>query len=866
MLRVSLRGLFGRKFRAILTAVAVILGVAMISGTFVLTDSINKAFDSLFTDSYTGTDVVISGTEAFETDFGQPPPFDESLFDEVLATDGVDAAVRGVQDFAQLTDKQGGPITTGGAPTLAFGLDTASDPEVFARFSPLELVAGDWPVDSGEVAIDPGTADDEGYVVGDTIGIRARGPVENFEIVGIAKFGSVDSIGGATVAYFSIEQAQRLFEKEGKLDGIQIAGDGSVSAAELIERLEPILPAQTQAVTGVEQAESDSTDVEEFTSFIQYFLLAFAGIALFVGAFVIFNTLSITVAQRTREFATLRTLGGSRQQVLGSVVLETFIIGFLASLVGLFLGLALAAGLNEVFVAFGIDLPSSGTVFATRTIVVSLIVGTAVTVIAGIVPALRATRVAPIAAVREGATPPAGRFARLAPAFAVLLVVGALVPVLLGMFWSGLGTGAGLGLIGLGVVLLFVGIALVSARLVQPIAALVGTVSVRIGGAPGQLARENATRNPGRTASTAAALMIGLTLVTFVAVIAQGLTSSVQDSIDEQVVADYAVVSENGFTPFEPGVDAALGESPALTVSPVRGENARAVLAEAGGLSAQVDAQLTGIDPATITSAYAFAWDNGSDATVTSLAADGAVLERDFAMDNGLAVGDAFLIQAPSGDELALTVAGTYDAPEFWRMLGDVSVPVATFDGLISSPRNLYTFLEAAGGPTEATTMAISDRLAADFPGIEVDTKGEFKNRFEENVGQFLNLLFVLLALSVIVSLFGMVNTLILSVFERTRELGMLRAVGMTRRQARRMIRHESVITALIGAAIGIPLGIGLAAIITARLADQGFGFSVPWLQVVIFAIVAVIAGILAAVFPAQRASRLNVLRALQYE
>ena len=198
------------------------------------------------------------GTEAFETDFGQPPPFDESLFDEVLATDGVDAAVRGVQDFAQLTDKQGGPITTGGAPTLAFGLDTASDPEVFARFSPLELVAGDWPVDSGEVAIDPGTADDEGYVVGDTIGIRARGPVENFEIVGIAKFGSVDSIGGATVAYFSIEQAQRLFEKEGKLDGIQIAGDGSVSAAELIERLEPILPAQTQAVTGVEQAESDS--------------------------------------------------------------------------------------------------------------------------------------------------------------------------------------------------------------------------------------------------------------------------------------------------------------------------------------------------------------------------------------------------------------------------------------------------------------------------------------------------------------------------------------------------------------------------------------------------------------------------------
>ncbi|MGI9657503.1 MAG: ABC transporter permease, partial [Gaiellaceae bacterium] len=556
MVRVSLRGLLGRKFRAILTALAVILGVAMISGTFVLTDTINNAFDSLFNDSYTGTDVVISGTEAFETDFGQPPPFDDAVFEDVLAIDGVDSAVRAISDFAQLTDKEGGPITTGGAPTLAFGLDTESD--AYERFTPLELVSGDWPVAPGEVALDPGTAEDEGYVVGDTIGIRARGPVEDFEIVGIAKFGSVDSIGGATVAYFSIGEAQRVFEKEGKLDGIQIAGDGSASALELIGRIQPILPAQTQALTATEQAESDSSDVEEFTSFIQYFLLAFAGIALFVGAFVIFNTLSITVAQRTREFATLRTLGGSRQQVLGSVVLETFVIGFLASLVGLFLGLALAVGLNEIFVSFGIDLPSSGTVFATRTIVVSLIVGTLVTVLAGIIPALRATRVAPIAAVREGATPPPGRFARFAPLFSTLLVVGALVPVLLGMFWSSLGTGWGLGLIGIGVVLLFFGIALVSARLVGPIAAIVGTVSERIGGAPGRLARENATRNPGRTASTAAALMIGLTLVTFVAVIAQGLTSSVQDAIDDQLAADYAVVSEDGFTPFEPGVDSTL--------------------------------------------------------------------------------------------------------------------------------------------------------------------------------------------------------------------------------------------------------------------------------------------------------------------
>ncbi len=863
MLRVALRGLLGRKLRAVLTALAVILGVAMISGTFVLTDTINKAFDSLFTDSYAGTDVVITGAQAFETDFGQPPPFEESLFEEVQEVDGVDAAVRGITDFAQLTDKDGGPITTGGAPTLGFGLD-AENP-AFERFNPLVLVDGEWPVGASEVAIDPGTANDEGYVVGDTIGVRARGPVEDFEIVGIAKFGSVDSIGGATVAYFSIEEAQVLFEKDGRLDGIQIAAEAGTSASELISRIEPILPEQTEAVTGEEQAQEDSSDVEEFTSFIQYFLLAFGGIALFVGAFVIFNTLSITVAQRTREFATLRTLGGSRQQVLGSVIVEAFVIGFLASVVGLFLGLLLALGLNAVFVEFGIDLPTSGTVFATRTIVVSLIVGTLVTVLAGIVPALRATRVAPIAAVREGATPPAGRFAKFAPLFTVLMVAAALALVLVGMFSNALGTGLALGLIGLGVVLLFVGVALVSARLVGPIAAVVGTVSVRIGGTPGRLARDNATRNPGRTASTAAALMIGLTLVTFVAVIAEGLTSSVRDAIDEQLSADYAIVSEDGFTPFEPGVDSTLASEETLTVSPVRGENARALIDSSTGQGA-VDAQLTGIDPATITSAYAFAWDEGSDATAASLGETDAVVERNFAEDNGLRVGGTFQIQGPSGDQVELTVAGIYDAPEFWGMLGEVSVPIDTFDGLIDGPRNLYTLLLAEGGASEATTMELAQLLAVDFPGIEIDTQSDFKDRFEQNVSQFLNLLFVLLALSVIVSLFGMVNTLILSVFERTRELGMLRAVGMTRRQARRMIRHESVITALIGAAIGIPLGVGLAAIITVRLSDQGFAFSVPWDKIVIFAIVAVIAGILAAVFPARRAARLNVLRALQYE
>ncbi|MFQ5425486.1 MAG: ABC transporter permease, partial [Gaiellales bacterium] len=738
MIRVALRGLLGRKVRAILTALAVVLGVAMISGTFVLTDTIDKAFDNLFTQVYEGTDVVISGVQAFETDFSQPPSFSDSLLGEVRAVDGVDVAIGGLQDFAQLTDKDGDPITTGGAPTLAFGIDV-SDP----RFNPLELTSGDWASGPREVVIDAGTADKHGFAVGDTIGVRARGPVEDFVVVGTAKFVDVDSIGGATAAYFDIPTAQRLFEKDGQLDAVQIAAEPGVATSTLVERIDPILPDGTQALTGIEQAADDASDIEEFTSFIQTFLLAFGGIALFVGAFVIFNTLSITVAQRTREFATLRTLGASRRQVLVSVVLEAFTIGLLASIIGLFAGLGLAIGLNEVFVAFGIDLPSTDTVFATRTIVVSLIVGTLVTVIAGVFPAVRATRVPPISAVREGAVLPRGRGSRLAPALAILTAALGLALILFAMFVEGLGTVNILVLLGVGVVVLFIGVALVSARLVSPLAHLVGAVSVRLGGTPGRLARENATRNPGRTASTAAALMIGLALVTFVAVLASGLTRSIGDAIDEQLATDYVVVSENGFTPFEPGVDAELGADPTLSVAPVRGENVRA---QFGPETDEV--QATGIDPATITDAYLFDWVDGSDEVVRAMGETDTVVESEFARDHDLGVGDTFGIRAPSDRTAELTVVGIYAAPSFWRMLGDLSIPTALFDASIENPRNLYTFVLSDGGVTPQQTAALTSLLETSFPGIEVDTQPEFVERNEDQVAQFLQLLFVLLGLS----------------------------------------------------------------------------------------------------------------------
>lgn len=851
MIGVSLKGLAGRKLRATLTALAIVLGVAMISGTYVLTDTIEKAFDSLFVEAYAGTDAVVTGKGAFETDFGLPPPFDEGVLADVKALPDVEAAVGGISDFAQLTDKQGDLISTQGAPALAFGIDTSEE-----RFNALKLTAGAWPSGPGEVVIDAGTADQEGYGVGDTIGVAAEGPIREFTISGIAKFGSVDSIGSATFAVFDIPTAQTLFDKPGQLDGIQAAAKEGVAPQQLVDEIQPILPVGTEVQTADQEAKDATKDVADFTKFIRYFLLAFGGIALFVGAFVIFNTLSITVAQRVREFATLRTIGASRRQVLGSVVLEALVIGLVASVVGLFAGLGLAKGLNSVLVSFGLDLPTAGIVFAGRTVVVSVVAGVVITLVAGILPAVRATRVPPIAAVREGATLPRSRFSRFSPYIAAITTVLGLALLLYGMFADDIGIGQRLGGIGAGCLILFVGVAGFSARLVRPLASVLGWPAVRVGGAAGRLARENSMRNPHRTAATAAALMIGLALITFVAVLAQGLRDSVGDAIDRQVNADYVVVSDDNFTPFEPASDAALAAVPGTEVVGIRGDRGRA-----NGTEENV----TGVDPAAIASVYDFDWVEGSDESLASLADGGAIVEQSFAEDEALSVGSPLRVETPNGTQLSVEVKGVYKAPPFWEMLGNVSISREAFDASFQDPKNLYTFISVTGGATAGGEQALEAALV-DFPGVKLDTKSGFSKSQQDSIGPLLNLLYVLLALSVIVSLFGIVNTLVLSVFERTRELGMLRAVGMTRRQVRRMIRHESVITAMIGAVLGMVLGLFLAVLVTQALKDEGVIFSVPVVNLVVFAAIAVLAGMAAAIFPARRAARLNVLEALQYE
>ena len=960
MIRVALRGLAGRKLRAALTAFAIVLGVAMTSGTLVLTNAIDGAFKNIFTEQYAGTDAVISGKQAisFEGEGSEKPSVPASLLPEVREQPSVAAATGLVVEAsaAKILDKKGKVVDTGGAPAFGFGVDFSQ-----TRFNPLKLKSGRWPSSNKEVAIDSATADAEGYKVGDTVEIASLGPVQSFRLSGIATYGDQESLGSATFAVFTIPEAQKLFDRENQFDAIWIAAKPGISPESLVDDLNPLLPSNAEALTSKEQTREDLKQVS-FTKIIRYFLLSFAAIALFVGAFVIFNTLSITVAQRIREFATLRTIGASRRQLLGSVALEALVIGVLASVVGLIGGLLLARGVNALFKAANSDLPTTSLSLTTSTIVYSLLLGTVVTLLAGLFPAIRATRVPPIAAVREGATLPPSRLAKYTLWIALVVIAISVALLAYGMFGHGMTILIRLASLAIGCLLLFVGVALLSPRLVPWIAAGVRPVAkwlmlgigylvypTRLGAwfvrrglfrpglsvlarlglffgglvlllligpailaafsylmgylspvlkymgfigvalteivlvvwvvallvqrlrkrghpsdrpevsfdpATDKLAGENARRAPGRTAATAAALMIGLALVTFISVLANGMKGSNRDAIEKQVTAQYLVTSTDGFTPFPITIGDAVARSPVVTsASSIR--EGLAKLSGSGG-------DLTGIDPATIADVYKFEWVDGSDQTIQDLTGNGAILEKQFAEDKDLHVGDTFSLLTSDGDESQLTVRGIYEAPPFFPLLGKASILQSRFDELYQRPENAYTFLD-----TTTTSTSVEDSLeatVADFPDAKVQSREDWIKAQDEEFDNFLLLLYVLLALSVIVSVFGMVNTLVLSVFERTRELGMLRAVGMTRHQVSHMVRQESVITALIGAALGLPLGIFLAVLVTEALSQFEVQLKPPWHNLIAFAVIAMIVGVIAAVAPARRASRLNVLRALQYE
>ena len=814
MKRVALRGLLGRKLRTTLTALAIVIGVAMVSGSYVLTDTIDKAFHSIFASSYEGTDAVVTGRKLVEWSQTGKATVSPALLAQIRTLPDVEAAAGTILDIsgdgnqAKLLDKQGKVIQNGN-PTFGLGVNPTDQ-----RFNPMKLVGGAWASGPTQVVIDANTASRYGYGVGDSIGVAGDGPLRRFTVSGIARFGDVSSLGGATIALFDVPTAQSILNKDG-FDAIAVAAKDDASAAKLLDEIAVLLPANAEVRTGTQQAEEDQKGIDEFVSFIRYFLLGFGGVALFVGAFVIFNTLSITVAQRTRELGTLRTLGASRRQVLRSVILEGLVLGIGASVIGLGFGVLLAKGLASLFATFELDLPRSGTVFTTRTAIVSLALGTLVTLVASLLPAIRATRIAPIAAVRDGAVA-ARKLSRKALTVSLVLLATSTYGFVNGTLASGLSTGTRILEIALGALGVFIGTALLAPRLFRPLASLVGSPSSRIGGVAGRLARENAVRNPARTASTAAALMIGLALVTFVAVLGRGLVASDKDAVRSQLRTSFVATSQSGWDTVPAGAGQEVAATAGVTIaSSVRGDRGRTLLGR------EID--ISGVDPATIARAYRFTWKDGSgsDAAAAALGANGALVRMDLADDDAVEVGDTISLETASGEPMHAVVKGIFDPAKLDSLLGHVVVSQAHFDKAFPRPGDLYTFVNAP------SKQAVERGLAA-YPNAKVQTQDEFVRERTAWLSSIMNLFYVLLALCVLVSLFGMVNTLVLSVFERTRELGMLRAVGMTRRQVRRMVRHEAIVTSLIGAALGLPLGIGLAAIVTRSLGKYGVSFSLP--------------------------------------
>jgi putative ABC transport system permease protein len=844
--------------RSALTALAIVLGVAMISGAYTLTDTMGGAADSLSKASYNRTEAVVTARTAFKAEsdngFATAPTVSEAVLAKVRAVPEVAVAAGDLTDEARMVSKKGKVLGSG--PYFGVGYD-ASVPGA-GRLSPFRLQSGHFATKPGEVVIDQGTAKDEKVGVGDTIRVVTRGPAQPFRVTGVATFGAVKSIGTATFAIFDVHVAQKLFKKPGRYDDILVGGRPGISKAAVRVALARALPAGLAVQSAEKQDRFTLDGLKDFIGFIKTFLLVFGGVAVFVGAFTIFNTLSITVAQRSREFAMLRTIGATRRQILKTVMVEAFVVGTFASLVGLFVGLGLAKLLSSLLASFGLDLPQTGLVFSTRTIVVALLVGVIVTVLAGLGPALRATRVSPVTALRDGAEVPPGRVGRRAPQIAVALTALALVLLGLGLFSSVDDTTRFAAFLGPGVLLLFIGIALLSPRFVTPLASLLGRPAQRMGGAAGALARRNAERNPGRTAVTASALMIGIALVSFVTVLGAGLRESTSGSLKKEIRSDYVLVGSDGYSPIAPEAARAAASVPGVTIS----TGVKQDVARIFGKKHSVD----GVDPARFVSVFHQEYTHGSDADVRSLGADGAVVNKSFADDHHLSVGERFTALTISRKRLSLVVRAVSDPAKFNPLgLGDVTIAESTFAPAFPTQRERYAFVKVDGGSSPSATRALTAAMRA-FPDVKVQTKAKFQKDQAAFVDQILQILYVLLALAVIVSLFGIVNTLVLSVFERTRELGMLRAVGMSRRQVRRMIRHESVITALIGAVLGIVVGLFLAALVTTALSKEGLQFALPIGSLAAFMVVAALAGILAAIAPARRAARLNVLDALQYE
>jgi putative ABC transport system permease protein len=853
VIRLAVRGMVERRLRSALTGIAVLLGVAMIAGTYVLTDQIHNAFSDINRTANRGRDAVISQGTGFSSSFQtQEEQLPEALVAKVARQPEVAMAAGELQAFGSLV-VNGNLIENRGQPGFVFSA-------MPAELDPTDPVEGRDPRAPGEISVSADLAQDQGVEVGDRLELSTNKGVEPVRVVGLVDFGDSGSAGGFGFTLATLRDVQRWYDKRGQVTEIAVAAKPGVTSSQLVRRLESIVPQGAQVQTGQQNADDATKEAtDSINSFLGPALLAFAGAALLVGAFIIFNTFSISVAERTREFASLRTLGATRGQVLRWVSAEALAIGVIASLAGLVAGLGFAKLVAKLVDATGSSIPTAGLELRPRTIALGLGVGIGVTLLASLVPAARATRIPPAIALAEGARIPRGRLARLAPYFGALVLAGGIALLVAGLFGSGPAASRLLEM-AFGAGLCFVGVALLSRYVVVPVAGVVGYPLERASAVIGRLARENAQRNPGRTAITAAALMVGLGLVVFVAVFAAGLNASVTGSIDRLLTADLVVRTDTGFNAIPREAARDLARVPGVQASvPFTFDQVEVD----GRPSNPIYDIVSAADPRTIADVYRFDWVDGSDRLLDGLGRNEALIEQQFAKARHVDVGDSYRVETASGGKATFRAAGEYKDP---LLLQGMIVAPKTLRAISPARDPILILATDEPGSNPATVEAAAKRALAAFPIAEVSDQAGLRDQVRQQTNRIVYLLYALLGMSVVISLFGIANSLFLSIHERTREFGLLRAVGATRGQVRRMVRYESVITAVIGGLLGTVIGIGFAAMITASLSGLGLTFSLPVGQLIIFGALAVLVGVLASVGPARRGSRLDLIESLHYE
>lgn len=843
MFRIALKGILGRKARLVLTAVAVILGTSFLSGTYIFSDTLNRTFNNLFEDVFKNIDAFVRSSQVIEADFGneERERIPLSLVDEVRKVSGVGEAEGNVQAFARIIGSDGKPLGSDGFGPPTFGASIST----FAGET-WSITDGRLPTNNTEVAVDEASYKDGKFTLGDKVKVVAAAGSREFTLVGVAGYGDVRSPGGSTFALFDINTATEFLTKPGYVDAILVTGDGSISETELARRISDSLPAtsMTETLTGAQITKETQDQIGQALSFFSILLSVFSYIALGVGAFVIYNVFSISAAQRQRENALLRALGASKRQVTATMLIEAIVVGVLGSAIGLFAGLGLSKGLTSVLNAAGIDVPDTALVFATRTIVVVLLVGSLVTLFSAILPARRAGRVPPLAAMRDTILDTAGSIRKRVMIGLAFALAGAaiLVAVI---------AGADNVLLGVAILLVFIGVLIIGPAVARPVSLFIGRPAARMSGITGSMARQNAARNPKRTSRTAAPVLIGVALVTAVTALAASIGTEIRDVFGRQFTGDFAITSDSpGFGGFAPSLADQVNTLPEVQQASGIGF----ALAKVGGKGNF----LTVINPQTIEGIFDLDVVQGAE---TALTANSVLVSEKYATKKGLSLGSIVPVELTDGTIRDLSVVGVYRRDE---LAGRFTVSRDLFAESTVSRFDFAVYVLKKDGVSDDALRTSLVSLAKEYGTGKVQSKKEFIDERAARVNQLLGLIYGLLALSIIIATVGIVITLLLSIYERRRELGLLRAVGMTRGQVRVTVFWESIITSLLGAVMGIVLGLGLGWVIVFALRDQGITtFSVPVSGTISIIVLSFIIGVLAAAYPARRATRVDVLEAL---